>query len=189
MSVSIDFFNAPIDRASSELLETQGLRLGVVDTADRSAFGDWMRAESRGFHDPDPTLERLDQLVAGLAYRRSTGVWDETTPDATTPVATVSSWATPLTVPGARTVDAWAISAVTVSPTHRRRGIARAMLEAELRTARALEVPVAMLTVSEATIYGRYGFAPSVMAADWKIETGRASWNGPRSHGRVTFIT
>jgi predicted acetyltransferase len=187
--VSIDFSNAPIDHTSSENLATQGLRLGLVDTSDRSAFGEWLTAEARGFHDPEPTPERLEQLVTGLAYRRSTGVWDESVPDATSPAGTVSSWSTALTVPGGRTVDAWAISAVTVAPTHRRRGIARALLEGELRTANALHSPVAMLTVSEATIYGRYGFAPAVMAADWKIETGRAGWNGPRSHGRVSFIT
>ena len=59
----------------------------------------------------------------------------------------------------------WAITAVTVAATHRRRGIAREMLEGELRAAAAAGVPVAGLTVSEATIYGRWGFSPAVYTA------------------------
>jgi predicted acetyltransferase len=85
-------------------------------------------------------------------------------------------------------VPAWAISAVTVSPTHRRRGIARAMLTAELRTAKALGIPLAILTVSESTIYSRWGFAPAAMAADWTIDGDRARWVGPTASGRVHFV-
>jgi predicted acetyltransferase len=183
------YLDAPIDRQSAESLATQGLRFGLVDTADATAFAAWLQAEARGFHDGVESAEIIDAWVDGLAYRRTTGVWDERAADASSPVATVSSWSTPLTVPGGRTVDAWAISAVTVSPTHRRRGIARNLLEAELRTAHSLGVPVAALTVSEATIYGRFGFAPSVMAADWTIATRRATWSGPTAHGRLHFLT
>jgi len=187
--VSTDYLDAPVDHESAESLATQGLVLGVVDTSDAVSFGKWLQAESRGFHDGPEPDEKVAAWVEGLAYRRTTGVWDETTTDAAAPVATVSSWVAPLTVPGHTTVDAWAISAVTVSPTHRRRGIARNLLESELRTASTLGVPVAMLTVSEATIYARYGFAPAVMAADWTIDTRRASWSGPTPHGRVQFLT
>ena len=86
-------------------------------------------------------------------------------------------------------MDGWAISSVTVAPTHRRRGIARALLEAELATAAGLGIPLAMLTVSESSIYGRFGFAPAAMAADWKIDTRRARWTGPVPDGRVDFIS
>ncbi|MEO8907466.1 MAG: GNAT family N-acetyltransferase, partial [Microbacteriaceae bacterium] len=74
-------------------------------------------------------------------------------------------------------------------PTHRRHGIARALLEAELRTANSLGIPVANLTVSEATIYSRYGFAPSAMAADLTIDTRRARWSGPSASGRLHFVS
>jgi predicted acetyltransferase len=85
-------------------------------------------------------------------------------------------------------VPSCAISAVTVAPTHRRRGIARAMLEGELRAAAGAGIPVAMLTVSESPLYGRYGFAPAASSASWRIETRRAAWIGPRPAGRVDFI-
>ena len=187
--MSTDYNDAPIDRISSESLASRGLGYGLVDTTDAAAFGSWLQAEARGFHDGVQADATVEAWVDGLGYRRTTGVWDETTTDPAAPVATVSSWAAPLTVPGHTTVDAWAISAVTVAPTHRRRGIARDLLEGELRTAKSLGLPLAMLTVSEATIYGRFGFAPSVMAADWTIDTSRAAWAGPAPHGRVQFIT
>jgi predicted acetyltransferase len=187
--VTADYLNAPIDRASAESLATQGLTLAVVDTADRAAFEAWLHAEARGFHGGRDSAEIIDLQLDGLAYRRTTGVWDPASPDTAAPVATLSSWIGPVTVPGHRSVDAWAVSGVTVAPTHRRRGIARALLESELRTAHSLGVPLAMLTVSEATIYARYGFAPAVMAADWTIDTRRAVWTGPTTHGRLHFLT
>ncbi|MET0989809.1 MAG: GNAT family N-acetyltransferase, partial [Glaciihabitans sp.] len=150
---------------------------------------DWIEAESRGFHGGRTTPESLAAQLDGLTDRRTTGVWDSTIAQPGQPVATVSSWQTELTVPGERSVPAWAISAVTVSPTHRRRGIARAMLEAELRTARRLGSAVAALTVSEATIYARYGFAPAAMMADWQIDTAKAKWAGPASSGRIHFVS
>jgi predicted acetyltransferase len=85
-------------------------------------------------------------------------------------------------------VTSWAISAVTVATTHRRKGIARALIEAELRTANTLGIPIAILTVSEATIYGRFGFAPVALGADWEIDTRRATWSGPAASGRVQFV-
>lgn len=184
-----DYQSAPVDPASSSALAAQDLRLGLVDTADATGFNAWLRADSRGFHDTHPADDSLDAQREGAAYRRTTGVWDESIGEPELPVATVSSWPAALTVPGSTAVPAWAISAVTVSPTHRRRGIARALLESELRTADSLGVPLAMLTVSEATIYGRFGFAPAVMMADWKIDTRRAKWTGPIATGRVHFAS
>jgi predicted acetyltransferase len=105
------------------------------------------------------------------------------------PVATIASWLGELSVPGEAVIPSCAISAVTVSPTHRRRGIARAMLEGELRAADAAGIPVAMRTVSESPLYGRYGFAPAAPGASWQIETKRAAWIGPRPGGRVDFVT
>lgn len=187
--MSSDYRGTPIDPTSAAVLAAQNLRLGLVDTADAHAFNAWLRSDARGFHDTHPDDDTLDAQRAGVGYRRSTGVWDATVPEPQDPVGTVSSWPTQLTVPGHTSVTAWAISAVTVAPTHRRRGVARALLEAELRTARDLGAPLAILTVSEATIYGRYGFGPAAMMADWKINTRRATWTGPRATGRVHFVS
>ncbi|MCY7325500.1 MAG: GNAT family N-acetyltransferase [Microbacteriaceae bacterium] len=178
----------PIDDESAERMRAGGLRLGLVDTSDVGAFGQWLEADSRGFHQPRPSAESLTAQVRGLADRRTTGVYDDSAADSASPVATVSSWPARLTLPGGTDTAAWAISAVTVASTHRRRGIASAMLTAELRTAQRLGVAVAILTVSEATIYGRFGFAPAAFAADWTIDTRKAKWAGPAASGRVHML-
>lgn len=184
-----DFTAAPLFQPSVAALAARGLRLELVDTADLARFAPWHDALTRGFHGSRLEGEVRDGLRSALAFRRTTGVYDDAAHDPLSPVGTVNSWPAPMTVPGERTVDGWAISCVTVASTHRRRGIARAMLEAELGTAAALGIPLAMLTVSESTIYGRYGFAPAAMAADWSIDTRRAQWIGPEPDGRVDFVT
>jgi predicted acetyltransferase len=63
------------------------------------------------------------------------------------------------------------------------------MMEGELHRAVELGVPIAALTVSEATLYGRYGFGNAAAAATWKIESRRAGWIGPEVGGRVDYIT
>ena len=183
-----EYLSLPIDDESAERMRAGGLRLQLVDTSDGAAFGHWLEADSRGFHQPRPSAESLAAQIRGLADRRTTGVFDDSAADSASPVATVSSWPARLTVPGGTDTSAWAISAVTVASTHRRRGIASAMLTAELRTAQRLGIAVAILTVSEATIYGRFGFAPAVFAADWKINTRKAKWAGPAASGRVHMV-
>jgi predicted acetyltransferase len=113
-------------------------------------------------------------------------VYDDAIPSGE-PVGTVNSWVAPLTVPGGGRVDAWAISSVTVAPTHRRRRIATALLGGELRTAHALGVPLAILTVSESVIYGRWGFGPATFATAWSIDTKRVRWAGAETTGRLSF--
>ena len=183
------FMTTLIDVRSVQQLASGALRMSLVDTSDAVALAQWFSAESRGFHDSQPTPEKLAVILPHLVNRRTTGVFDDSGADAAAPVATISSWPMNLTLPGETALAAWSISSVTVSPTHRRRGIARAMLEAELRTANTLGFAVAILTVSEATIYGRYGFGASVMSADWTIDTARAKWSGPTASGRVQFTT
>lgn len=177
----------PIDAESSRILASQGLRFALVDTSDDAAFDAWLRADMRGFHSDAPD-DRLASMRDAYAYRRTTGVYDDTIDDAATPVATVNSWPGEVSVPGDRLAPAWAISSVTVAPTHRRRGIARALLEAELRTATALGMPLAMLTVSESTLYGRYGFGPATFGSDYRIDTTRVRWSGPAAGGRIQTI-
>lgn len=67
-----------------------------------------------------------------------------------------------LTVPGDRTVEACGIAGVCVAPTHRRRGILRAMYTEQHRRTEADGVPLTIFTVSQATIYGRFGYGPTI---------------------------
>jgi predicted acetyltransferase len=187
--MSSEYRTHPADAVSAERLAGQGLRYGLVDTEDAAATGGWVKATARGFHASRPTQQAIDAERRGTDFVRVIGVWDDASPDPVLPVATVGSWSAQLSVPGETSVTGWAISNVTVAPTHRRKGVARALLEGELRTAHELGIPLAMLTVSEATIYGRFGFAPAAMAATWRINTRRASWTGPQPVGQVRFLS
>lgn len=179
----------PADERAVAALAAHGLTYALVDPADPAAYAPWSRAANRGFLAPDPEDAYLEQGRVAMLERRHVGVFDPKIAHPEVPVATINSWPTALAVPGQRLIEGWAISAVTVAPTHRRRGIARELLEAELRTAAAAGCALAMLTVSESGIYGRFGFAPAAQAATWRIDTRRVTWTGPTPHGRVEFIT
>jgi len=183
-----DHLDLPIDPTSRERLAADGLRLELLDVSDKQAFAAWTRAEARGFHGPQQTDAAIEQRHGYSIDRRITGVYDDSLPVPEEPVATTKVWPADLTVPGHRAVRSWAISDVTVAPTHRRRGVARALIEAELRTAQAHGAPIATLTVSESTIYGHFGFGPAALARDLTIDARRASWTGPRPAGRVHFV-
>ncbi|MET0782340.1 MAG: GNAT family N-acetyltransferase, partial [Microbacterium sp.] len=182
-----DWKNAPADRAAADAVAANGLEYRVIDTGDAAVFDPYLQAEMRGFLAGEQSDEQLGGARDGLAFRRFIGVYDPAALDAAQPVGTVNSWSVQMTLPGGRLIPMWAISGVTVAPTHRRKGIARAMLEGELRTAADAGIAIAGLTVSEATIYGRFGFSPATYATDWSIETKRALWVGPRPDGRLDF--
>jgi predicted acetyltransferase len=183
-----DWKNAPADPGATRAVAANGLEYRVIDTGDAAVFDPYLQAEMRGFLAGEQSDEQLGGARDGLAFRRFVGVYDPDSLDVAQPVGTVNSWVTDLTMPGGRGIPMWAISGVTVAPTHRRKGIARAMLEGELRTAADAGLAIAGLTVSEATIYGRFGFSPATYATDWSIETKRALWVGPRPDGRLDFI-
>nr|WP_228538905.1 GNAT family N-acetyltransferase [Nocardia sp. XZ_19_385] len=67
-----------------------------------------------------------------------------------------------LTVPGERTVPATGIAGVAVAPTHRRRGILRAMYTEQHRRTEAAGLPLTIFTASQAGIYGRFGYGPAI---------------------------
>ena len=134
---------------------------------------------ARGFMEGEPTAAQLEASLERSLRRRMVGVIDPAAPEAGRPVATFASWVAELSIPGGRGIPSVAISAVTVAPTHRRRGILRSMMEGELRRADALGVPVAVLTVSESTIYGRFGFAAAAMSGNLTIDVPSRAVDGP----------
>lgn len=183
----IDSRDIPADPTSAEHLAAEALVYRVVDTADGAQSESFQRAMTRGFLGAEPTPEVLASGRSAFESRRNIGVYDAAATDAP-PVATIDSWVTPMALPGGGELPMWAISGVTVSATHRRRGIARALLEGELRAAAAAGVPIVGLTVSEATIYGRYGFGSALHMSRFTVDTRRAGWAGPASGGRVEYV-
>jgi predicted acetyltransferase len=187
--VTSSHLDLPIDETSRAHLAEQGLVLRVVDTTDAADHAAWSDAVARGFLGPTAPAEQTEARRAHVQDDRLVGVYDPTSAVPAEPVASTHCWPAELTMPGGRTTTSWAISGVTVSQTHRRRGVARALLEAELRTAAASGLSTAMLTVSESTIYARFGFSPAALARNLTISTRRVRWTGPEPEGRVHHVT
>ncbi|MFF2493376.1 GNAT family N-acetyltransferase [Agromyces sp. NPDC058064] len=183
-----DLRDIPLDPKAEAALAARGLEYRVVDHDDREALEAWVEADRRGFHEGRAHAAELARELTVIADRRVIGVYDPTLDAPGTPVATAACWPSGLSVPGGRSVDAWAVASVTVAPTHRRRGIARAMMEAELRNAQAAGAALAMLTASEATLYGRYGYAPAARIATIEVDRRRVEWTAPAEPGRVQFV-
>lgn len=185
---SLDARTVPADPTSTERLAASGLEYRVVDLGDEATATAYQQAVARGFLGPHPSPEITAASLDTFRSRRNIGVYEPGAGAQDFPVATTNAWVTSLTVPGGAEVPMWAVSAVTVAATHRRRGIARALLEGELRAAAGAGVAVAGLTVTEATIYGRYGFGPAVPMARFAVDTRRAGWAGADGTGRLEFV-
>lgn len=163
----------------------KGLEVRRVDAAEAAG---WFRVVARTFTEGEPSAENLEASVARNAQRRLLGVFDASSPIAEEPVGTVASWVGEISLPGAVAIDGVAISAVSVAQTHRRRGIARIMLEGELRAAAENGSALAMLTVSESSIYGRYGFGVATIASTVTVKTRELTWTGRTPGGRLDTI-
>ncbi|MFE3027842.1 GNAT family N-acetyltransferase [Nocardia tengchongensis] len=74
-----------------------------------------------------------------------------------------------VTVPGGRTVQACGVTGVVVAPTHRRRGILRAVYTELHRRTEAEGLPLTIFSVSEGGIYGRFGYGPSIAEVDISV--------------------
>jgi predicted acetyltransferase len=94
-----------------------------------------------------------------------------------------------LTVPGGR-VRAGGVTVVGVLPTHRRRGILRALMRAQLDDLHERGEPVAYLWASEATIYGRFGYGLAALDGQLEIDRQRGAFAEPfEPRGAVRLLT
>lgn len=126
----------------------------------------WQHAVSLGFHGNITSEADMEKYVVSehLDGRMMTGAYvkDAATPagawGAEYPVATYAYHRKSLNVGGSTLLPVHQITAVTVRASHRRRGLLRAMMSSDLAQAKAAGIPMAALTASEATIYGRFGF-------------------------------
>jgi predicted acetyltransferase len=154
---------------------------------DTSDLPGWMRALHTGFlRSPEVSKEELEVRGAGIDLGRAQGVFE-----GDRCVATFRSFAQRLTGVGGADVPANAISNVTVSPTHRRRGLLSRMMEHDLRAAKERGDAVATLIAAEYPIYGRYGFGPATWVTEWTVDVARAGldprYAGPTDGGRVDY--
>ena len=75
-----------------------------------------------------------------------------------------------LTVPGGTVLPVAGITWVAVAPTHRRRGLLRAMYTELHRRIAGARYPIAALTASEGGIYGRFGYGPATIEQEVTVD-------------------
>ncbi|WP_338931873.1 GNAT family N-acetyltransferase [Streptomyces netropsis] len=159
-----------------------------VRAIDESDLPDWCRAMHTGFlRPPAVTKEEVEFRRAGIDVERTQGAFDDGRC-----VATFRSFPQRITVPGGAAVTASAVSNVTVSPTHRRRGLLSRMMDRDLRAAKERGEVASTLISAEYPIYGRYGYGPAVWVTEWEIDVPRAGldrrYAGPADGGRVDLV-
>lgn len=141
-------------------------RLDLLDDSEDAVARrrGWIGAVLRGFRDPRPDDEMVTRWVDTYRADRVsvTGAWlpEGEFGAGPMPVATYASLDKTLNA-GLALLPLRMIRDITTSATHRRRGLLKRLIEDDLSDAVAQGVPVAALTASEATIYGRWGFGPA----------------------------
>ncbi|MDT9685179.1 GNAT family N-acetyltransferase [Streptomyces sp. TRM76323] len=153
-----------------------------------SDYPDWLRALHTGFlRPPTPSPEEIAIRLPHQNFPRMRGVFDEGRC-----VATFRSFAQEVTAVGGAPVAASAVTNVSVSPTHRRRGLLGRMMGAELAEAKERGDVLATLIAAEYPIYGRFGFGPATWLTRWKVDLRRAAldprWSGPEDGGRIDLV-
>jgi predicted acetyltransferase len=148
----------------------------LVNPVPEDEVPGWVRAMVGTFlGDPDgpQTARRVDVLARGWEPTRAWGVRD-----GGRWVATLRTEARMLSVPGlgggTSDLRVDALTNVTVAGTHRRGGLMRRMLEDSLRAARERRDALSILIAAEWPLYGRFGYAPAILSADYVLSRGRA---------------
>ncbi|ANP55889.1 putative acetyltransferase [Streptomyces griseochromogenes] len=159
-----------------------------VRTVTEAEFEDWHRALCTGFlQEPVLTAEQLEARRRQFVEGRLLGAFD-----GGRCVATFRSFAQELTAVGGTSVAANAISNVTVTATHRRRGLLSRMMGRDLAAAKERGDVVATLIAAEYPIYGRFGFGPATWTTQWSVEVPRAGldprWSGPEDGSRIDLV-
>ncbi len=135
------------------------------------------------FLDPAKDVAKVaDELRALWDLDRTWGAFD-----GARMCGTFRSFVTEMTLPGATRVPAAAMSGVSVLPTHRRRGIMRAMVAAEHAAARDRGEAIGILYAAEYPIYGRFGYGPATQEGTWTLDARAATFIKPPM-GKVEVV-
>jgi predicted acetyltransferase len=158
-----------------------------VRPVTEAEYPEWLRAVRAGFlREPVVPAAELEARRAQFEPGRFIGAFE-----GDRCVATFRSFAQEVTAVGGGLVPADAISAVTVTATHRRRGLLTRMMSQDLAAAKERGDVLATLIAAEYRIYGRYGFGPATSGTEWTVDVPRAGLDprGPDlDGGRIDLV-
>ncbi|MFC3999232.1 GNAT family N-acetyltransferase [Nocardiopsis sediminis] len=140
-----------------------------VRTLTEAEFDDYLLVCRTAMHRPaPPSTTDTARVRARTELDRTIGVFD-----GTRLVGTATAFSFTMTMPGGPRAVA-GVSAVTVWPTHRRRGILSALMRHQLADIRDRGERVAALFASEGGIYQRFGYGPASRTVAVDIATHEA---------------
>ena len=141
----------------------------------------WIRAVRLGFLQSSTDAD-VEALRPEITTDRALGAFD-----GDRVVGTLRSLTTDLVVPGGARVVTSALTNVTVSPTHRRRGLLTAMITRDLNESKQRGEVLSTLIAAEYPIYGRFGYGPAVASVELLIEAS-ARFRAPADDGSVELV-
>ncbi|MGY9066880.1 GNAT family N-acetyltransferase [Streptomyces sp. CAS3] len=109
--------------------------------------------------------------------------------DKDTIAGTMAVFSFRMSVPGGHLVDTAGVSMVSVQPGYRRRGILSTLMRHQLESLRYAGEPLAVLTASEAPIYGRFGFGVAARQLSLDIASRRIRMTDPPGDGSEVELT
>jgi predicted acetyltransferase len=93
-------------------------------------------------------------------------------------VGGAAAFAFRLTIPGGE-IPVAGVTGVGIQPTHRRQGLLRRLMAAQLQDTRERGEPVAILWASEAPIYGHFGYGLALIDGSFELARSRAVFREP----------
>ncbi len=121
----------------------------------------------------EPTEERMERFSKNLPIERM-----HAARESGAIIGGAGAFPFELTVPGALVPTA-GVTVVGTFPTHRRRGVLRAMMRTQLDDVYERGEPLALLWASEDTIYGRFGYGMASVAGEVSIPKEHSAYTRP----------
>jgi predicted acetyltransferase len=146
----------------------------TIRPVDDGELERWHSTENAVFGNPTGSPERLASERTVLPVDRTVAAFDG---DAI--VGTAGAYPFEMTMPGGATLPVGGVTAVTVVPTHRRRGVLRQMMAFQLDDIAARDEPMAVLNASESGIYGRFGYGIAQLFQEYSINPLRSAFREP----------
>jgi predicted acetyltransferase len=135
-------------------------------------YAEFRRANTHAFNSGPASPARWARGLRQFELERSLAAFDAALPAGERVVGTTGAYSLRMTGPGGP-VPVAGITAVSVLPSHRRRGVLRSLMRRQIADIAARgEEPVAALWASETPIYARYGYGRASSAAYFRFERG-----------------
>jgi predicted acetyltransferase len=136
------------------------------------------------YFNPPPSAEFLERVPQTLPHERMHAAFDDGQV-----VGGAGAFPFELSVPGG-SLPCAGVTCVGTQPTHRRRGVLRSMMDAQLRDVHERGEPIAALWASEETIYGRFGYGLASWSGELKVPHESDAFAQPlAATGTTRFVT